>query len=83
VQQTITQQKAKALAAEYLSGSIKIYMVTEILPSNCNAYNAPKNCWYVLCSYNTTPYILCSSRLLCIDKVTGEVVYDGSAGDEG
>ena len=60
----------------------EIFRVAGELPGNCAVYNAPTNCWYVLCSGNVEN-ALTSSRLICICRDTGDVLYDGSAGDEG
>jgi hypothetical protein len=77
----LSQNQALKVARKHLAQAIRIFSVTEILPANCRAYNAPKNCWYVLCSSETI--MLGPSRLICIDKVTGKIVYDSPAGDEG
>ena len=68
-------ERAKALAD-------KVYRVTDEMPDNCHVYGAPTDCWYALCS-SGQQMMLTSSRLICICKATGEVLYDGSAGDEG
>lgn len=61
-----------------------IFSITDVFPVGCRAYNAPKNgCWYVSCAGEPSGHTICSSRLVAISKATGEVVYDGSANDEG
>lgn len=63
----------------------QVYSIADLLPPNCHPYGLPKeDCWYVLCSdHPSQVHMICSSRLVAISKATGEVVYDGSANDEG
>jgi len=63
----------------------EIFSITDSLPQNCHPYGLPEQaCWYVLCSAHPSQgLMICSSRLVAISKATGEVVYDGSANDEG
>jgi len=59
--------------------------VYEELPSNCCPYALPSpqaNFWFVLCIRRQLIGLM-SSRLLCIDRKTGNVEYDDSARDEG
>lgn len=77
----VSQGQALDAVREHLAQTIQILLISEILPANCRGYNLPKNCWYVLSSSGAL--MLGPSRLLCIDKATGNIVYDGPAGDEG
>jgi len=43
----------------------------------------PDDVWCVLCSAHPGKMMLCSSRAIIISKDTGEILYDGDAGDEG
>ena len=80
----VPKEKALAIATEHASRvEPRIFDITDSLPSNCAPYGAPKDCWYIFCSYDPTSYCLRSSRLICVSKTTGEVIYDGSAQDEG
>lgn len=45
--------------------------------------NPDEPCWYVMGAWNDNPNVLRSSRLVVISRVTGAILYDGSAGDEG
>jgi integration host factor subunit alpha len=65
--------------------SAAVYGITDSVPGNCHAYALPqKDCWYVLCSaHSYQANMICSSRIIAISRTTGEVVYDGSANDEG
>ena len=80
----INKEKALEIAREHaLRVELDIFDITDSLPPGCSVYNAPKDCWYISCSYNLPFHALTSSRLICVSKTTGEVVYDGSANDEG
>ena len=84
----LTEQDALNIFKNYMEqheSGREIFRITDSLPVNCHPYNVPSHdCWYVLCSANPSHvYMLCSSRLIVISKTTGEVVYDGSANDEG
>jgi len=48
-----------------------------------NAIEEP--CWYVFAprEENLEVSILCSGRVIAVSKITGAVLYDGSANDEG
>lgn len=56
--------------------------ITDGIPDGCCVYNAPTNCWSARLSLGIHG-LLCSSRLICISKDDGRVLYDGSAEDEG
>lgn len=79
----ITKQQAieivRAVAGAKLGQDVQ---VTDGLPPGCNPYGAPTKCWAVRFSRGI-PMMLCSSRLICISKDDGRVLYDGSADDEG
>ena len=62
---------------------LKIYSITGFLPDNCLVYNCPENCWFVLCDSDPKILGLKSSRLICVSKETGKIMYDGSANNEG
>lgn len=80
----INKERALEIATEHASRIVlHTFKNTDSLPSNCAVYNAPKDCWYIFCSYDPTSFDLRSSRLICVSKANGEVVYDGSANDEG
>jgi hypothetical protein len=58
--------------------------ITDTLPDGCAVYACPKDCWFVrfLTVYDE-PHTLRSSRLVAVSKTTGEILFDGSANDEG
>jgi hypothetical protein len=63
--------------------TVEGFSMTDTLPDNCAVYNPPTNCWFILFSESRFQWRLQSSRLVAISKSTGEIVYDGSANDEG
>jgi hypothetical protein len=84
----LTEQDVRNIFKKYIEKEklvVKIFTITDSLPVNCSSYGLPKqDCWYVLCSAHPSHvYMICSSRVVAISKATGEVVYDGSANDEG
>ena len=80
----ITKEDALKIAQRHNDGKeLNAQQITDTLPSNCGIYNVPKNCWYVFSSYEHSRHMLCSSRLICICRLTGKIMYDGSAHDEG
>jgi hypothetical protein len=84
----LTEQDALNIFKKYIEQDKQrkdVFRITDSLPVNCSSYGLPKqDCWYVFCSSHPgQPYIICSSRLIAISKESGEVIYDGSANDEG
>jgi acyl-CoA thioester hydrolase len=83
----MTESDALNIFNKYIQNKpdIEVFKITDSLPDNCSPYGAPREgCWYVLCSSHPgQSYIICSSRLIAISKESGEVIYDGSANDEG
>ena len=82
----VTSDEALNLLKQHLFGKdVKIYGISESLPDNCAVCGLPENvsCWYILMLPDLHPTCLASSRMVCISKDTGEILYDGPAGDEG
>ncbi len=55
-------------------------------PSNCHIYNlASEPCWYIYAPWGDgcDGFMLRSSRVILVGKLTGTIHYDGSAADEG
>jgi hypothetical protein len=55
-------------------------------PANFNIYgDLPEPCWWVMAPWNdkTDINVIRSRRVIAIGRVTGTILYDGSAGDEG
>ncbi len=65
-----------------------IFSITPCVPESFNIYGSAKwadqSVWCISCStHPSTVNVLCSCRAIIIDKATGEILYDGDAGDEG
>jgi hypothetical protein len=41
------------------------------------------NAWYIRFSLEDRPMMIRPSRLVCISKADGQILFDGDAGDEG
>lgn len=81
----ITKQRALAIAARAAmphGGQFECYSRK---PDNCRLYdiNTGLLCWYVYPPMANNQPTLRSSRVIIISRLTGEILYDGSAGDEG
>lgn len=82
---SITKQRALAIAARTLTphgGQFECYSQK---PNNCRIYgiNTDQPCWYVYLPWEDGMMALRSSRVMVISRLTGKILYDGSAGDEG
>jgi hypothetical protein len=82
---SINRQKALEIAQKQcmpLTDTLKIY---DSEPSHWSIYWDKKDeeYWYVERSGAGGAGVICSSHAIVISKKTGDVVYDGSAGDEG
>lgn len=81
----ITKQRALAIAARAVmphGGRFECYSQK---PDNCRLYgiNTDRPCWYVYPPMANNQLTLCSSRVIIISRLTGEILYNGSACDEG
>lgn len=83
----ITKQMALAIAQPIFNvdaGELKFHAAQ---PRRCALYMERPNvpCWWVIGPWSSKgfEYVLRSSRLVVISRVTGEIFYDGDAGDEG
>jgi hypothetical protein len=81
----ITKQRALAIAARAFiphGGQFKCYSQK---PDSCRIYgiNTDQPCWYVYSPWADGMLALRSSRVMVISRLTGKILYDGSAGDEG
>lgn len=55
-------------------------------PHNCHIYDTPAEpCWFIYVPWNDQKNVLVirGSRVILIGKLTGTILYDGPAGDEG
>ncbi len=80
----IGKDEALRIAQKQCAPPIESFEIYELKPENWNIYVAPavsEECWYTQApSMGAGPQI---SRAIIISKENGEVVYDGSANDEG
>ena len=79
----ITKQLALAIAARALpthGGQFKCYSQK---PDNCLIYVTwtDQPCWYVYVPCEDGILSLRSSRVMVISRLTGDILYNGSAGD--
>lgn len=84
----ITKEEAIAIAEKLHGSKFKMHKVTHGVPSNFALYGSfPKNpddVWCVSCSIRSEKVnALASGYAVVISKETGNVLYDGSACDEG
>jgi D-alanyl-D-alanine carboxypeptidase len=87
----ITQEEAVQIAAKHHGSGFELFRTvhgavgvsaTLEYTANCRKWY-PDNVWCVLCSAHPGKAGLSSSRAIIVDKKTGEILYDGSAEDEG
>ena len=62
---------------------VREFEITDTLPEGCAVYACPKDCWFIRFLTVYDEPALRSSRLVAVSKTTGEIVFDGSANDEG
>ncbi|SIR04120.1 hypothetical protein SAMN05920897_12811 [Alkalispirochaeta americana] len=82
----IGRTAALAIARQRCASEPDLFCIYRRLPANVHIYRQPEEpCWFISAPWNdgSDGLILRSSRLLLISKQTGEVLYDGSANDEG
>lgn len=55
------------------------------MPTSVHIYAPPKEpCWFIHVPWNDgRPQMIRSSRIILVSKISGKVLYDGGAGDEG
>jgi hypothetical protein len=81
----ITKEQAIHIANEHISKDKRDYAIYDHLPKGCSIYNQPtEECWYIFCSFDSRGLVgLGPSRLICISKKTGLILYDGPSNSEG
>lgn len=81
----IDKDEALLIAQKQSTPPIEEFQIYDSMPTNWSIYGAsadePGECWYVRTPCTGTG--LRSSRAIIISRQTGEVIYDGSANDEG
>jgi len=78
---SITRNEAlRRFDERYRSPELEIHDVSENKPKDC--YLANSDAWFIRFSIDRFP-VCRPSRLVCVSKSDGRVLYDGSACDEG
>ena len=85
----LNRADAKQIVVEYLGESFRSYTakmpILDINETGVKGRNflgkcAFEECWVAYMTDNRTRFSLAPSRIICILKKTGEIVYDGSEG---
>lgn len=81
----ITKPRALEIAAQVCNDQSGEFECHSQKPENYSFYITYPNqpCWYVFANWNDEIIALRSSRVIVISRLTGKILYDGSAGDEG
>ena len=81
-----SRKKAITIAREQCASKSGTFYTFSRKPKNVYIYNMPvEPCWFVFSPWNDGKdgTMLRSSRLILVSKLSGKVLYDGSAYDEG
>jgi hypothetical protein len=82
----VGRKVAVEIACKAASPRPDAYSVHRQKPANINVYNLPPEpAWFIFMPWSDgkDETMLRSSRLILISKITGEVLFDGPANDEG
>jgi hypothetical protein len=82
----VSRRKAFEIALLQYIPARQAFRVCGSKPANVNIYGLPEEpCWFVYGPWNEGKdgMMLRSSRIILVSKVSGQVLYDGPAGDEG
>ena len=80
----ITWAWAVRLARKTFDTTFGLYRITHKLPENCSVYNTPPGpCWFLIGPWNDGQTLLRPSHLVIVSMLTGKILYNGSAFDEG
>ena len=81
----ITKQRALEIAAQVCNDQSGEFECHSQKPENYRSYVTYPNqpCWYVYAPWGDGRFELRSSRVIVISRETGNILYDGLAGDEG
>jgi len=86
VSEPISKKKAIEIARKACIPRPDRFVCKDRKPDNCRIYNMPSEpCWFVYAPwlYEGEGMGLRSSRVILVSKLTGKILYDGSANDEG
>ena len=82
----VGKRQAALIARRAVVPDVRQFRVCSRKPDNVNVYNLPTEpCWYIIAPWGDgrDGTMLRSSHLLLVSKISGQVLYDGSANDEG
>jgi len=80
----ISRRAARIIAEKHHGPGIEIFQITDDIAGHCRLLYRYDNSWGVKCSFTPGRHeSLTSSRVIIISKETGDILYDGSASDEG
>jgi hypothetical protein len=81
----ITKPRALEIAAQVCNDQSGEFVCHSQKPESYHFYITYPNqpCWYVSAPWADGRLALRSSRVMVISRLTGKILYDGSAGDEG
>lgn len=81
----ITKQMALEIAKQACKANTEEFSCHTKKPESCCNYVTypDQPCWYVYVPWGDGLLALRSSRVMVISRLTGKVLYDGSAEDEG
>ena len=80
------RRQVAVIARRAVVPDVRQFRVYSRKPENVNVYNVPTEpCWYVFAPWvdGKDGTMLRSSHVLLVSKISGRVLYDGSANDEG
>ena len=83
----VSRRKALKIAAKALMPDPNDFEIHEKIPDNMNVYmkqNQNEPCWYIVLPRGAAGTgMLMNSHLVIISKHTAQIIYNGSANDEG
>jgi len=82
----VSKHAAVEIARQALTPQAGAFSICGKKPQNINVYNLPREpSWFIFAPWGDGKdgAILRSSRLILVSKLTGKILYDGSANDEG
>ena len=82
----VTRRKAVDIARGQTTPAPSSFRVYARKPSNVNIYNLPAEpCWFVFAPWGDGKdgMMLRSAHVVVVSKISGEILYDGTANDEG
>lgn len=82
----VSRKKAAAIVCEQCGVRVEDLRIAGRMPDNVHVYALPTEpSWFVYVPWmdERSRFMLCPSRIVLVSKITGKILYDGSASDEG